>query len=64
MTTFCMAPFSRMTGGPEGTYRTCCYQPPIKKRYTKSLPHLTTLEILSSGIAITKLKIINTYIKN
>ena len=34
MTTFCMAPFSRMTGGPEGTYRTCCYHPPIKKRYT------------------------------
>ena len=29
-----MAPFSRMTGGPEGTYRTCCYHPPIKKRYT------------------------------
>ena len=34
MNTFCMAPFRRMTGGPEGTYRTCCYHPPIKKRYT------------------------------
>jgi len=22
-----------MTGGPEGTYRTCCYHPPIKKKY-------------------------------
>jgi uncharacterized radical SAM superfamily Fe-S cluster-containing enzyme len=29
-----MAPFSRMTGGPEGTYRTCCYHPPINKKYT------------------------------
>ena len=37
MTTFCMAPFSRMTGGPEGTYRTCCYHPPIQKRYTNVL---------------------------
>jgi len=32
-----MAPFSRMTGGPEGTYRTCCYHPPIQKRYTNVL---------------------------
>jgi MoaA/NifB/PqqE/SkfB family radical SAM enzyme len=37
MNTFCMAPFSRMTGGPEGTYRTCCYHPPIEKRYTNVL---------------------------
>ncbi len=29
-----MSPFSRMTGGPEGTYRTCCYHPPINKKYT------------------------------
>lgn len=31
--TFCSSPFSRMTVGPDGSYRTCCYHPQVASGY-------------------------------